>query len=216
MVARGGSFRAAILSEETVNLVADDPIELFTEVYQQARRLDPTVMREPNAMVLATADASGRPSARYVLLKGVDVRGFTFYTNLESRKAQDLAVNPLAALCFYWFPLDLQVRVEGVVTRVSDAEADDYFATRPRGSQVGAWASPQSRPIERSGELEARVERIEAEFDGREVTRPPHWSGFRIEPAIIEFWRGRPNRLHDRVLYTRAGDGRWRTERLYP
>lgn len=194
---------------------APDPIELFIELYAQARRLDPLSIREPNAMTLATADESGRPSARLVLLKGVDVRGFTFYTNLESRKARDIAVNPIAALCFYWFPLDVQVRVEGSVTQVEDEEADEYFATRPRGSQIGAWASSQSSVIPRAGELEERVARYEAEFEGKDVPRPPYWSGFRITPDRIEFWRNRANRLHDRVLYTRDGGG-WRAETLYP
>lgn len=194
---------------------APDPIELFIELYAQARKLDPLVIREPNAMTLATADETGRPSARLVLLKGVDVRGFTFYTNLESRKARDLIGNPVAALCFYWFPLDVQVRVEGSVTQVDDVEADEYFATRPRGSQVGAWASSQSRVIPRAGELEDRVARYEAEFEGRDVPRPPYWSGFRVIPQSIEFWRNRANRLHDRVLYTRDGGG-WRAETLYP
>jgi pyridoxamine 5'-phosphate oxidase len=194
---------------------APDPIELFIELYAQARRLDPLVIREPNAMTLATADETGRPSARLVLLKGVDVRGFTFYTNLESRKARDLIANPAAALCFYWFPLDVQVRVEGSVAQVDDEEADEYFATRPRGSQLGAWASSQSRVIPRAGELEDRVARYEAEFEGRDVPRPPYWSGFRVTPQSIEFWRNRANRLHDRVLYTRDGGG-WRAETLYP
>jgi pyridoxamine 5'-phosphate oxidase len=192
-----------------------DPVELFIELYAEARRLDPAVMREPNAMVLATADSRGRPSARFVLLKGVDVRGFTFYTNLESRKARELLENPRAALCFYWFPLDLQVRVEGRAALVEEAEADEYFTTRPRCSQIGAWASAQSRPIEKSGDLEEHVTRYEALYDGREVPRPPHWSGFRIEPDMIEFWRNRPSRLHDRILYTR-GHGGWRAEALYP
>jgi pyridoxamine 5'-phosphate oxidase len=187
---------------------APDPIELFIELYAQARKLDPLVIR-------ATADETGRPSARLVLLKGVDVRGFTFYTNLESRKARDLIANPAAALCFYWFPLDVQVRVEGSVAQVDDEEADEYFATRPRGSQVGAWASSQSRVIPRAGELEDRVARYEAEFEGRDVPRPPYWSGFRVTPQSIEFWRNRANRLHDRVLYTRDGGG-WRAETLYP
>ena len=194
---------------------APDPIELFIELYAQARKLDPLVIREPNAMTLATADEEGRPSARLVLLKGVDVRGFTFYTNMESRKARELAANPAAALCFYWFPLDVQVRVEGSVTQVADEEADEYFATRPRGSQLGAWASSQSRVITRPGELEDRVVRYEAEFEGRDVPRPPHWSGFRVTPLRMEFWRNRANRLHDRVLFTRDGGG-WRAETLYP
>lgn len=192
-----------------------DPIEMFIELYAQARRLDPLVIREPDAMTLATADRDGRPSARLVLLKGVDVRGFTFYTNLESRKALDLAANPVAALCFYWFPLDVQIRVEGTVVQVPDDEADEYFATRPRGSQIGAWASDQSRTIPRADELEERVVRYEAEFEGREVPRPPHWSGFRVTPVRMEFWRNRANRLHDRVLYTHDGAG-WRAETLYP
>jgi pyridoxamine 5'-phosphate oxidase len=195
--------------------VPQNPIELFIELFAQARKLDPLVIREPHAMTLATVDGAGRPSARLVLLKGVDARGFTFYTNLASRKARDLLANPHAALCFYWFPLDLQVRVEGRALPVSDDEADEYFATRPRGSQIGAWASRQSSVIERSGDLEARVARYELEFDNKDVARPPFWSGFRIEPSLIEFWRNRPNRLHDRVLYTREGDG-WRTDTLYP
>lgn len=199
-----------------MNLLASDPIELFTELYAEARKLEPAIVREPNAMVLATADAHGRPSARFVLLKGVDVRGFTFYTNLESRKAVELRENPHAALCFYWFPLDLQIRVEGPASLVPDDEASDYFATRPRGSQIGAWASEQSRPIQQPGELEERVARYEAMFEGRDVERPPYWSGFRIEPGLIEFWRNRANRLHDRVQYTRAADGGWRVERLFP
>ena len=192
-----------------------DPIELFIELYAQARKLDPLVIREPNAMTLATADRDGQPSARLVLLKGVDVRGFTFYTNLESRKARDLAENPAAALCFYWFPLDVQIRIEGTVVQVPDGEADEYFATRPRGSQVGAWASDQSRVVPRHGELEERVARYEAEFEGKDVPRPTHWSGFRVSPLRIEFWHTRANRLHDRVLYTRDGEG-WRADTLYP
>ena len=195
--------------------VPQDPIELFIELYAQARRLDPLVIREPHAMSLATVDSAGRPSVRLLLLKGVDVRGFTFYTNLGSRKARDLLVNPHAALCFYWFPLDLQVRVEGRATQVPDDEADEYFATRPRGSQIGAWASRQSEVIERVGDLEERVARYEREFEDKDVSRPPFWSGFRIEPSRIEFWRNRTNRLHDRVLYTRDGDG-WRMDTLYP
>lgn len=198
-----------------MTLLTADPIELFIELYARARKLDPLVIREPNAMTLSTADRSGRPSARLVLLKSVDVRGFTFYTNLESRKARELLENPRAALCFYWFPLDVQIRVEGIASLVTDEEADEYFATRPRGSQIGAWASDQSRVISRAGELDERVAMFEARFDGREVERPPHWSGFRVDPDRIEFWRNRPNRLHDRVLYTRAAEG-WRAEQLYP
>jgi pyridoxamine 5'-phosphate oxidase len=192
-----------------------DPIELFIELYDRAKKLDPAVLREPNAMTLATVDGEGRPSVRFVLLKGVDVRGFTFYTNMESRKARDLAANPHAALCFYWSPLDVQVRIEGIARQVSEEEADDYFATRPRGSQLGAWASKQSERLRAAGELEERFTQYEQKFDGEEVPRPPFWSGFRIEVNTIEFWRNRPNRLHERVLYTRD-DGRWRVETLYP
>jgi pyridoxamine 5'-phosphate oxidase len=202
-------------SSDLVSGAIGDPIELFIELYDRAKKLDPAVLREPNAMTLATVDGEGRPSVRFVLLKGVDVRGFTFYTNMESRKARDLASNPHAALCFYWSPLDVQVRVEGIARQVSEEEADDYFATRPRGSQLGAWASKQSERLRVAGELEARFTQYEQKFDGEEVPRPPFWSGFRIEVNRIEFWRNRPNRLHERVLYTRD-DGRWRVETLYP
>ena len=192
-----------------------DPIALFQDAFARAQRVDRALLPEPSAMSLATVDAGGSPSLRIVLLKGVDDRGFVFYTNLRSRKGRDLLATARAALCFYWSALDLQVRVEGSVAQVPDAEADEYFASRPRGSQIGAWASTQSAVMESPGELDARVARYEREFEGRDVPRPDFWSGFRIAPGRIEFWRNRANRLHDRTLYTRDGEG-WKVETLYP
>jgi pyridoxamine 5'-phosphate oxidase len=172
---------------------------------------------EPTAMALATADGRGRPSLRMVLLKGVDEDGFVFYTNLESRKARELEANPYAALCIHWQPLEAQVRVEGSVRRVPDSDADEYFASRPRGSQLGAWASRQSQPLASYAELEQRVAEIETRFAGQLIPRPPFWSGFRLTPFRMEFWSGRPSRLHERELYTLDPDnGVWRTELLYP
>jgi pyridoxamine 5'-phosphate oxidase len=172
---------------------------------------------EPNAhsMTLATTTPEGRPSARVVLLKGLDERGFVFYTNLDSRKSAELVVNPYAALCFLWKSLNRQVRVEGPVERVADREADVYFASRPRDSQIGAWASDQSRVLESRAELERRVEAFARRFGEAEVPRPPFWSGFRVVPERIEFWQERPFRLHDRLLFIREGE-RWRRERLFP
>ena len=192
-----------------------DPISLFAEQLAEARSLPREQMPEPTAFALATVSDDGQPSVRMVLLKDVDHRGFVFYTNLESRKATELATNRRAAMAFHWAPLERQVRVEGRVTPVSDQEADAYFATRPRESQIGAWASRQSRPLEHAGDLEARVAEFERMFEGREVPRPPFWSGFRLVPSAIEFWKGKPGRLHDRQLYTRDGDG-WRVTMLYP
>lgn len=193
--------------------MAHDPIARFAELLQQARDL---ALPEPTAMALATADANGRPSVRMVLLKGVDEQGFVFFTNLESRKARELAANPHAALCFHWTPMEVQVRVEGPVSPVSDEEADTYFASRPYGSQVGAWASRQSRPLADRSELEARIVEVETRHPPGEVPRPPFWSGFRVAPRRIEFWSGRPSRLHDREVFHADGAGGWRVERLYP
>jgi pyridoxamine 5'-phosphate oxidase len=193
-------------------MTSDDPMAMFTKLFEQAGR---SGLQEPEAMVLSTVDGDGRPSSRYVLLKEVDPRGFVFYTNLESRKARALAANPYAALCFYWPPLDTQVRVEGDVERVSDEEADAYFATRPRDSQLGAWASKQSAPLGSRAALEQQVEAERARFDGRPVSRPPYWSGYRVVPTAIEFWTRHAARLHDRARFTRENGG-WVRTLLYP
>jgi len=190
----------------------EDPIAVFCAWFKEAEASEPA---DASAVALATADAHGQPSVRMVLLKGADEHGFVFYTNLESRKGGELAANPRAALCFHWKSLRRQVRVEGAVERVSDAEADVYFATRARQSQIGAWASDQSRPLEGILELERRAAQFAAKFALGKVPRPPFWSGFRIRPERIEFWRERPFRLHERLVYERYPGG-WRTERLYP
>jgi pyridoxamine 5'-phosphate oxidase len=193
-------------------MTVDDPIAKFSELYAEAGRRGTA---EPEAMVLSTADENRRPSSRYVLLKDADQRGFVFYTNLESRKARDLAANPYASLCFYWPAVDTQVRVEGIAEPISDKEADDYFATRPRDSQIGAWASTQSAPLDSRETLDRRIQGVRERFEGRVVPRPPFWSGYRVVPASIEFWTRYPARIHDRALYTRT-DGRWVRTLLYP
>jgi len=192
--------------------MADDPHLLFEDWMAEARLSEPN---DSNAMALATSDASGQPSVRMVLLKGHDRRGFVFYTNLDSRKGGDLADNPQAALLFHWKSLRRQVRVEGPVGPVTADEADAYFATRSRDSQLGAWASDQSRPLDVRATFEARYEEMRARFEGRDVPRPPRWSGFRVAPIRIEFWNDRAHRLHERRLFTRTESG-WAEGLLYP
>ncbi|MCB4822601.1 pyridoxamine 5'-phosphate oxidase [Roseicella aerolata] len=199
---------------------AEDPIARFESWMAEAAKTEPN---DPNAVCLATATPDGRPSARMVLLKGVDPRGFVFYTNLESRKGQELLANPQAALCFHWKSLQRSIRVEGPVEQVPEAEADAYYASRARGSRIGAWASRQSRPLEGRWALEKAVAEYTLKFGIGEIPRPPHWSGFRLLPQRIEFWRDMPFRLHDRQVFHRvaasgAGDAPagWRIEALYP
>jgi pyridoxamine 5'-phosphate oxidase len=190
-----------------------DPIKQFQGWLNQALAAELT---EPNAVALATCDARGRPSVRMVLLKGLDSRGFAFYTNLESRKARELTANPNAALCFYWAELERQVRVTGQVSLVSREDAAEYFQTRPRGSQLGAWASKQSSPIADRSALDRELVKAEERFTGGTVPLPPFWGGYRLEPHSIEFWQGRANRMHDRILYTRDAEGVWTFCRLSP
>jgi len=192
-----------------------DPVALFKQQLADAQAVPRDRLPEPTAFSLATVSDDGRPSVRLLLLKDVDESGFVFYTNLESRKARELGANRHAAMAFHWAPLERQVRIEGRVTPVTDAEADAYFATRERGSQIGAWASRQSRTMERAGDLEARVEEFQRKFEGQAVLRPPFWSGYRLEPAVIEFWQGRPSRLHERQVFVREESG-WRLQWLYP
>jgi pyridoxamine 5'-phosphate oxidase len=192
-----------------------EPFARFNELLAAATAVGPERLPEPTAFSLGTVGANGQPSVRILLLKGVDERGFVFYTNYESRKGRELLAHPSAAMCFHWQPLERQVRVEGMTRPVSSDEADAYFATRARGSQLGAWASFQSQPMARPGDLEERVDAMAARFEGGPVPRPPHWSGFRLVPNRIEFWHNMPSRLHERHVYHRESDG-WRTETLYP
>ena len=196
-----------------MSITDKDPIVLFHQWLAEAEKTEPN---DPNAMAVATADAQGRPSLRMVLLKEADQRGFVFYTNLESRKGQDLQANAYAALCLHWKSLRRQVRVEGRVVPVTAEEADAYFASRARGSQIGAWASKQSRPLAGRFELEKRIGEYAAKFGLGKVPRPDHWSGFRVVPDRIEFWADRPFRLHDRTVYTPTEDGGWTLEHLFP
>jgi pyridoxamine 5'-phosphate oxidase len=192
-----------------------DPMALFLDLYARAQAEEPF---DATACALATASRGGQPAVRMVLLKGTDPRGFVFFTNYESRKGRELTENPKAALCFHWPRLAIQVRVEGSVERTSQEESDAYFATRPRGSQLGAWASEQSRPLSARSELLDRVNAMEARFGGGAVPRPAHWGGFRLLPSAIEFWAGQSDRLHDRIRYERAESepGGWRAGRLFP
>ncbi len=191
---------------------SDDPLALFGTWMAEATRTEPN---DPNAMTVATCTPDGTPSARIVLLKDYDERGFVFYTNREGRKGGELRANPRAALLFHWKTLQRQVRIEGEVSDVTDAEADAYYASRARISRLGAWASDQSRPLPSRAELERRVAEYEARHPGDAIPRPPHWSGFRVRPAVMEFWQDMPFRLHDRRVYTRTAGG-WTTQALYP
>jgi len=199
-----------VLSETNAD---SNPFEQFQAWFNQALAAE---LPEPNAMTIATAGSDGKPSARIVLLKGYDERGFVFYTNYKSHKGQQLLENPWGALVFWWAQLERQVRIEGRVEKVSDGESDAYFNSRPPASQLGAWGSEQSQVIENRQVLEQKLEQLKQEYEGKKVTRPPHWGGFRVVPVEIEFWQGRPNRLHDRLLYRRSEDGNWKIQRLSP
>lgn len=202
-----------MLTENSSTTPVPDPFARFGAALRRAVEHG---IPEPTAMALATADAAGRPAVRMVLLKEFDAHGFVFYTNVESRKGRELAANPFAALCFHWTLLEVQIRIEGAVAPVSEEEADAYFASRARGSQLGAWASRQSARLGSRAELEEQLREVEARFASAEVPRPAFWSGYRLAPERIEFWQGRASRLHEREVYTRAPEGGWRMELLYP
>lgn len=201
-------YKRAALSERDA---VPNPFDQFARWFDEAVA---AAIPEPNAMTLATVDGAGRPAARIVLLKGIDARGLVFHTNYESRKGREIAANPHVALLFFWVELERQVRIDGTAERASAAESDAYFGARPRGSQISAWASPQSAPVPDRAWLEARVAAVEARF-ASDVPRPPYWGGVRVVPSRFEFWQGRASRLHDRLVWSREGD-RWTIERLAP
>lgn len=200
----------AALDEETAG---SDPVVFFRKWFSEAEASQAT---EINAMTLATVDAGGRPHARIVLLKGLDDNAFVFFTNYDSAKGNEIGSNPNVALVFFWKELERQVRVEGTIEKISDSESDIYFHSRPEGSRLGAWASPQSRPIEHRNVLELNYAKYEKEFSNIQIPRPPHWGGYRIVPDHIEFWQGRSSRMHDRILFSRSENGEWTRSRLAP
>ena len=193
--------------------IETDPFVWFQRWMTEAEASEPV---DPNAMTVATVGADGKPSTRTILLKGTDSRGFVFYTNTLSRKGGELAIHPAVALLFYWKSLGRQIRIEGTVERVTPEEADAYYATRPRISRLGAWASDQSRPLSERAELERRLAEMEAKYPGEDIPRPPHWSGYRVLPERFEFWRNMPYRLHDRTIFERAANGGWTQGKLFP
>lgn len=203
-------YKQASLDESEVG---NEPIAFFSKWFADA---EAAAVNEVNAMTLATVDAQSKPHARIVLLKGVDDRGFTFFTNYESTKGKNIAANNNAALVFFWPELERQVRVEGIITKVSEVESDEYYQIRPRGSRLGAWASPQSSVIENRSVLELNEKDFEAKFAGQEIPRPAQWGGYRVQPNRIEFWQGRPSRLHDRICFELKKQGSWNKFRLAP